>query len=147
MWGKIIIPIMITQLIWTIWVPMSSVPKKASLSRSIDRSIDRSRSIDLDLDLDSSPSPAMAVIAWYAASTLDSVWVFFMFIWQFHQGLFGFFPFLMLYGIFRQPPPHPCRMLSLIGIFLVGPTFVWIVAVRFSLSFFIIVHIWEFIPL
>ena len=33
---------------------------------------------------------------------------------------------------------HPCRMLSLIWIFLVGPNFVWIVAVRFSLSFFII---------
>ena len=41
----------------------------------------------------------------------------------------------------------PCRMLSLIWIFLVGPNFVWIVAVRFSLSFFIIAHIWEFIPL
>ena len=38
-------------------------------------------------------------------------------------------------------------MLSLIWIFLVGPDFVWIVAVRFSLSFLIIAQIWEFIPL
>ena len=41
----------------------------------------------------------------------------------------------------------PCLMLSLIAIFLVGPYFVWTVAVRVSFCFLLVEHIFEFSPL
>ena len=41
----------------------------------------------------------------------------------------------------------PCLMLSLILIFLVGPYFVWMVAVKFSFSFLLVDHIFVSSPL
>ena len=47
----------------------------------------------------------------------------------------------------RTDSTPPCRMLSLIVIFLVGPYLVWMFAVRFSFSFLMICQSFEFTPL